>query len=67
MAAPATRGRPPMHPVAIREFIVSVLEDYETDAEVVPAARYADLAESLTESWLKDRGRAIAEAKDVPF
>lgn len=59
--------RPPMHPAAIRQFIVSVLEDHETDDEVVPAARYTDLADGLTESWLKDRQRAIAEAKDVPF
>lgn len=56
-----------MHPVAIREFIVSVLEDHETDGEVIPAARYADLAEGLTESWIKDRQRAIAQAKDIPF
>lgn len=60
-------ARPPMHPLAIREFIVGVLEDHETDDEVVPTARYANLAEALTESWLKDRQRAIAEAKDVPF
>jgi hypothetical protein len=56
-----------MHPVAIRELIISVLEDYETDDQAVPAARYSNLAESLTESWLKDRQRAIAEAKDLPF
>jgi hypothetical protein len=62
-----TGRQPPMHPVAIREFIIGVLEDHENDEKVVPASRYADLAESLTESWLKDRRRAIGVAKDVPF
>lgn len=56
-----------MHPVAIREFIVGVLEDHETEDEAVPASRYQDLADGLTKSWIKDRQRAIAEAKDVPF
>lgn len=59
---------PPMHPVAIREFIVGVLEDHESnDCAAVEDTRYADLAEALAESWLKDRRRAVAEAKDVPF
>lgn len=52
-----------MHPVAIRDLIVSVLEDHETDDRAVPADRFASLAESLTESWLKDRQRAIAEVR----
>ena len=56
-----------MHPNAIRNLIVGVLEDYETDDEVIPTTHYANIANSLTESWLKDRQRAIAEAKNVPF
>ena len=62
-----SRGQLPMHPNAIRNLIVGVLEDYETDDEVIPTTHYANIANSLTESWLKDRQRAIAEAKNVPF
>lgn len=62
------RGRPPMHPVQIREYLVSRFEDYESADDVgVSASRFDDLATSITESWLKDRQRAIAEAKGVPF
>lgn len=62
-----SRGRPPMGPLAIRDYIVGLLEDCENEYEAVPSGRYAEVAESLTESWMKDRRRAIAEAKDVPF
>lgn len=63
-----TYRHPPMRPVAIREFIVGVLEDHEVDdCAAVEASRYADLADALTESWLKDRQRAITEAKGAPF
>lgn len=49
-------SRPPMTAQQITDVIVGVLDDWIGDAE--PATRHQEIAEALTESWLKDRARA---------
>lgn len=54
--------RPPMHPPVLREVILGELEDWGV-VELLPIDRLGGLIESLTESWLKDRRRAVDHAR----
>lgn len=56
-------SRPPMSDAAVTEVIEGVLDDWLGDSE--PATRHRELAEALTESWLKDRRRAVAQVSVV--
>jgi hypothetical protein len=49
-----------MKPAQITDVIEGILEDHLD--ELVPAPRLREVAKALTESWLKDRGRAVKEA-----
>lgn len=58
-------GRPPMDAPVLRGVILGTLEDFGVD-ELLTAERLngpGGLVDSLTESWLKDRGRAVQQAK----
>lgn len=58
----------PMSPEAVQEFLVGLLEDWaagpcDGSGELfVPASKFADLAESITESWFKNQRRAVTAA-----
>lgn len=52
-------SRPPMTEAAITDVIEGILDDWIGDAE--PATRHREIAEALTESWIKDRRRAVAQ------
>ncbi len=52
---------PPMNPSTLRDVILGTLEDFNVD-EMLPADRLSGpggLVDSLVESWLKDRNRAV--------
>jgi hypothetical protein len=45
----------------LREVTLGTLEDWDID-DLMPVSRLSGLVESLTESWLKDRQRAVSKA-----
>lgn len=52
-----------MQPPVLRAVIIGTLEDWDVD-EVLDAERLDGLIEALAESWLKDRGRAVATVSE---
>lgn len=59
--APARKveSRHAMTEAGIADVIEGILDDYLGDAE--PTTRHREIAEALTESWLKDRRRAVTQ------